>query len=319
MSCADSTADVSFSPALSDDNSPAARHWVLQVSLPGRPLDRVDPSRVSAALFPVHCSDRPDSASVYIGLMFYCTYARQAPVFLIGAIMELPTFDLSISNLFPQIRNDLRFLSSFFLIRILFHAFLLADCVRPSSRAITQNSWIPMGTLSLAFVLHASWFHGGVKGYLRRHAKGQAMGKITATEHLVDDQMEILAEVDPLAYEALEGLEPGTPEDSPLVTPYTPKTYPMLSNLPTLPNFPTMPHIPSVSIPSLSDLTAALPAREQLDFGFKHAVKSRWEEQKDRFAGMRQGGGMRMNLDRVGFRRRGEGGVEMEEDDDTRR
>jgi hypothetical protein len=63
----------------------------------------------------------------------------------------------------------------------------------------------------------------------------------------------------------------GTPDDSPLVTPYTPSITPMSlrdSYLPTL-------AIPSLSLPALP----SFPTTDR-NFGFKDAVKSRWEERR---------------------------------------
>lgn len=132
-------------------------------------------------------------------------------------------------------------------------------------------------------------------GYIKRSKKQSNM---TLTDDVPEEVHGILPE-----------LEVGTPEDSPLVTPHTPKTYAVLSNLPNLPSMPQIPNInlgsmPTVSIPSFADLSAAIHSRDQLNFGFKEAVKNRWEEQKDKFAGMRRGGGMGLQLNRFGMRRR---------------
>ena len=231
--------------------------------------------------------------------MIYCLNSRQSPVFITACIMELPTFDLAMSNLFPSCRNDLRFLSSFFVIRLAFHLGYLVDCLRPSTRATMDGSWVPTGVMSLAFILHASWFHGGVKGYLKRARKA------TGTPTSISANVSAMADFDEVQS------MPGTPEDSPLVTPHTPRSGAILSlpALPAIPQLPNLAHIPTVSIPSFSELTAALQSREQIAADFKHAVKNRWEEQKDRFTEMRRGAGegmnLNLNLGRLGVRRRG--------------
>lgn len=244
--------------------------------------------------------------------MVYLYNSRQTPFFMIAAIMELPTFDLAISNLFPVLRNDLRFLSGFFVLRILFHIAILLDCIRPSTRALMDGSWVPISTMTLALVLHVTWFQGGVRGYLKRHTKKQTVRSVEQME-----PMEILKEIDGTLLETLpnEGSEPGTPEDSPLITPHTPKTYAVLANLPHLPAMPHLPslaNIPNVAIPSLADFTAVLKPRDQLHFGFKDAVKNRWEEQKGRFNDIRRGGGL--DLGRLGMRRRASGFGGMDDD-----
>jgi len=233
--------------------------------------------------------------------MVYCLNTRQSPVFITACIMELPTFDLAVSNLFPFLRHDLRFLSSFFVIRLAFHLGYLIDCLRPSTRTTMDGSWVPTGVMSLAFVLHASWFHGGVKGYAKRARK--------ATETpAADTTTEANATADADAAESV----PGTPEDSPLVTPHTPRSSAILSlpALAAIPQLPNLAQIPTVSIPSFSELTAALQSREHLAAEFKHAVKNRWEEQRGRFTEMRRGAGegmnLNLNLGRLGLRRRGE-------------
>jgi hypothetical protein len=201
------------------------------------------------------------------------------------------------------VRNDLRFLSSFFLIRIAFHAYLLFDCLRPSSRAITDGSWVPGVMLSLAFVLHVSWFRGGLQGHLKRMRAAKKGLARKEQDKVVDEPIvDAAIKLDPsvldstLPAETTEGLttshtSPGTPDDSPLVTPYTPSQTPfslrdsyILNTLPNL-SMPTMANLPTVSIPpipSLSDLTSAFP-KQNINFGFKDAVKSRWEGQRGKF------------------------------------
>jgi hypothetical protein len=102
----------------------------------------------------------------------------------------------------------------------------------------------------------------------------------------------------------------GTPEDSPLVTPYTPSMTPF-----SLRDSYVFPHIalPSLGLPTVS--LPAMPAIPSLSLtemnanmsGFKEAVKSRWEEQRGRFGGGR--------LDVTGLRLRRNGGHGAEVDD----
>jgi hypothetical protein len=242
--------------------------------------------------------------------MVYCLNTRQSPIFLIAGIMELPTFDLAISNLFPVLRNDLRFLSTFFLIRLAFHLVYFFDCVRPASRQLMGGAWTPAVMLLLAFAMHASWFHGGVVGYLKRQSKARAEAESLDTPM---SSAALLSGTPNRRFASFgSSSDLSTPDDSPLVTPHTPRTLPILS-LPSMPHMPNLSGMPTVSIPSFSDLTAALHAREQA-YGFKEAVKNRWGEQRDRFAGMRRGGGMGMNFGGLNLRRRGgaEGGEEVD-------
>jgi len=206
--------------------------------------------------------------------------------------MQIPTLDLALSNLFPSIRNDFRFLTSFFLIRILYNAVLLIDCLRPSSRAVVGGSWVPAASLFMAGSLHVSWFNGGVIGYIKRQ-KTHARSK---TE--VIDTGEGSIPIDS------PNLAPDTPEDSPLLTPCTPSITPLSlrdSYLPAL-------AIPSISLSSLP--IPSFPTTER-NFGFKDAVKSRWEERRMAL------GDINLNLQAgaMSLRRRFGSGPEQERED----
>ncbi|KGB79683.1 hypothetical protein I307_03017 [Cryptococcus deuterogattii 99/473] len=235
---------------------------------------------------------------VYIGLMGYLLNTRHSPVFLTGAIMELPTFDLAMSNLYPSVRHDLRFLASFFIFRIAFHAYLLGDCLHSSSRTVTDGSWVPSIMLALAGALHVMWFKGGVTGYLRR--LGRSKAKMDSAEELcstmggIPDQRSITT--GQLALESLDD-SPGTPDDSPLMTPRTPSQtpfiFPAIPSI-TIPSFSTLSNLPIVSIPaipsisglSLAEIRATLNREGKFKLKgteFKEAVKSRWEGHRESF------------------------------------
>ncbi|WWC89754.1 uncharacterized protein L201_004680 [Kwoniella dendrophila CBS 6074] len=231
--------------------------------------------------------------TVYIGLMFYTINAGITPIFLTGAIMELPTFDLAISNLFPAVRNDFRFLSSFFIFRILYHTIYLIDCARPSSRAYMGNTWIPTIMLSLALLMHISWFKGGIMGYLKRHNKAKLKyndkkkNAIMVGCEISDPVIECAIQLDETVNQELlleenenEDENGGkTPDDSPLITPRTPKQNPLLTNLP----IPNLSNLPTVLIPSINNIPGLASLTNTSANGFKEAVKHRWDEQKEKF------------------------------------
>lgn len=161
--------------------------------------------------------------------------------------------------------------------RILFNAVLVVDCARPSSRAITEDSWVPTSILTLAFVLHTSWMHGGVKGYLKRRRAVRAIKEVDMPST-------------PALTAASPDFGPLTPDESPLVTPHTPSQPTVFIRdglFPTI-TIPTMPNLPIPAIPKLSDLSAAIPQAKEslnsLNIGFKEAVRERWEEQRERLA-----------------------------------
>ena len=260
--------------------------------------------------------------------MIFLLNTRQTPIFLLGCIMEvslipslvgsrltsaqLPTFDLAISNLYPRVRNDLRFLSTFFFVRILFHALLLIDTARPANRAVVGDTWVPTILLFLAGVLHVSWFRGGLNGYLKRQRtakKGRVADK-SFNQPILDSAIKVDSS-------NVSHLPPTTtPEDSPLITPYTPSQTPMSLRdsylFPSI-SMPTLSDLPTMSIPTFSDITAALPKslnKDNLNFGFRDAVKTRWEEQRGMFVGMgARGRGMGLNLGGMSLRRRGAGSI----------
>ncbi|GMK54036.1 hypothetical protein CspeluHIS016_0106220 [Cutaneotrichosporon spelunceum] len=236
--------------------------------------------------------------SVYLVLMVYC--ARTPPmscIFLLAAVMELPTFDLGLSSLFPQVRSDERFLALMMTTRIMFNAWILVDFTRPTSRAITGGSLVPTVMLALALALHVSWMHGGVTGYLRRRTKVATDAKVAqqAADVVVasGEDTPFLVPATPALDPMTPSLSPTTPDESPLVTPRTPgqaATSIRDNFFPNIP-IPTMPNLPIPAIPTLSDMAAALPQAKanlnQLQFGLTEAVNRRWEEQREKLAAHR--------------------------------
>lgn len=202
------------------------------------------------------------------------------------------------SNLYPSVRHDLRFLASFFIFRIVFHAYLLGDCLRSSSRTVTDGSWVPSIMLALAGALHVMWFKGGVTGYLRRlgrsKAKADSAEEPCSTMDGIPDRSSITT--GQLALESHPG-SPETPDDSPLMTPRTPSQtpfiFPAIPSI-TIPSFSTISNLPVVSIPaipsisglSLAEIRATLNKEgkfKQKGTEFKEAVKGRWEGHRESF------------------------------------
>lgn len=221
-----------------------------------------------------------------------------------------------------MLRSDLRFLSLFFLIRIAFHLCFFVDIARPSSRAVTEGSWVPTIMLALALAMHVSWFRGGLNGFLKRRRAALEAGLAgrmpdpAAQVKTRPGQQETVRFEKPVgdvaitldaltAGTVLPGSSPSrTPDDSPLLTPYTPSsTTPMSLRdsyiLPALPSLqlpslhiPAIPALPAMipQIPSVADLTTAWQKRGGPDVGqFKDAVRHRWEEQRERFGAMAMG------------------------------
>ncbi|KAJ7084844.1 hypothetical protein B0H15DRAFT_783607 [Mycena belliarum] len=106
--------------------------------------------------------------SAYIVLLHYMIQRGWAPGFCLCAVMELPTFQLSLSFLHPRLRHDLLFCASFFATRIIFHLFVFGIFCSPAGVSLAQGSRLPATFLALAFPGHLVWFAQSVRGAIRR-------------------------------------------------------------------------------------------------------------------------------------------------------
>jgi hypothetical protein len=96
-------------------------------------------------------------------------------IFCLCALMELPTFILAISSLYPRLRSNVTFAVTFFATRIMFHIILCISYIIPDNRLhATGGSVLPSVLLAAIFPLHALWFKGCVKGFLKRHKEYHA-------------------------------------------------------------------------------------------------------------------------------------------------
>ena len=90
-------------------------------------------------------------------------------VFCACLFMEVPTWLLASSFLWPKLRNDVTRAVVYFLTRIVLHGALLVEAVLPSPRnKIFGGSFTPALLLLIAFVMHVLWFAQSVKGIVRR-------------------------------------------------------------------------------------------------------------------------------------------------------
>ena len=72
-------------------------------------------------------------------------------------------------TLHPGLRSNILFAVAFFLTRILFHIILGVSYFLHDNRTqATGGSYIPSLLLATIFPLHAMWFYGCIKGFLRR-------------------------------------------------------------------------------------------------------------------------------------------------------
>ncbi|KAG5717338.1 hypothetical protein E4T56_gene15096 [Termitomyces sp. T112] len=83
--------------------------------------------------------------------------------------MEIPTFVLGISILFPRTRNSFIFAVSFFVTRILFHIILgISFMFKENRNAVTGGSFLPAILFACIPPIHVAWFVGCIKGFIRR-------------------------------------------------------------------------------------------------------------------------------------------------------
>lgn len=199
--------------------------------------------------------------TVYMGLMVHLALGDQAPIFMTGAIMELPTLDLALSNMYPSVRSDERFLGLMVAFRIILNFTLLVETLRPANRELMHYALVPSVMLALALAMHASWLHGGITGYLKRRKRAAAKAA---------EEKAALA-----AREEEDGAV-STDDESPLVTPFTP-SQPAITIRDGIFQNAAFANLPIPNIPALKGLSEALPQAKaslsDLQFGIKEAYK----------------------------------------------
>lgn len=140
--------------------------------------------------------------TIYTVIVGYTSYMGWSHLFTLCAVMEVkfqfswfpfarlenanmiqvPTFILAIASLNPRFRSDIIFALSFFATRIVLHVFLCASMV-VSRHTITNDSYGPGILMACIFPLHAFWFYGCLKGFVKRakSAKPQPVKQGTVT------------------------------------------------------------------------------------------------------------------------------------------
>lgn len=93
-------------------------------------------------------------------------------IFCLCALMELPTFVLGITSLYPHLRSNVIFAVTFASTRIVLHAILCISYLLPKNHASTHGSWVPSIILACVFPLHAFWFRGCINGFIKRARAG---------------------------------------------------------------------------------------------------------------------------------------------------
>ncbi|KAI6041089.1 hypothetical protein EDC04DRAFT_3089340 [Pisolithus marmoratus] len=103
--------------------------------------------------------------SVYVLIVEYAIRMNWTHIFCLCAIMEIPTFVLAIATINPNLRSDVLFATTFFLT----HSVSPSSC---SAHAVTEGSMGPGIIMACILPLHAFWFSGCVKGFVRRSQQG---------------------------------------------------------------------------------------------------------------------------------------------------
>ncbi|KAJ7100911.1 hypothetical protein B0H15DRAFT_995610 [Mycena belliarum] len=125
--------------------------------------------------------------AVYIAVTEIALRAGWAHVFCFCAVMELPTLLLGLGTLLPRARSNTLFAATFFATRIVLHLVLVLAYALPTGQPVPSSSAssatsagastsvgaltgspVPALVLASVFPLHAMWFAGCIKGFVRR-------------------------------------------------------------------------------------------------------------------------------------------------------
>ncbi|EPQ51645.1 hypothetical protein GLOTRDRAFT_96361 [Gloeophyllum trabeum ATCC 11539] len=168
--------------------------------------------------------------SLYILVVELAIRRSWAHIFCLCGIMELPTFVLSIASLNPVFRSNVTFALSFFATRILLHLVLIVSYLLPGNRMrATGGSFVPAAVLALVFPMHAVWFTGCIKGFIKRQrAKKQPTPSATVIHLEVSSERQAVPVPTP-AIVPIHASEPRAENTTPLQA------------LPTQPARPTLP------------------------------------------------------------------------------
>jgi hypothetical protein len=92
-----------------------------------------------------------------------------APSFMLMTVEELPTFILALGSVFPSLRSDLGFGISFFLLRIVYHGYVMMRGIQVGVHTFTSCLF------GLTMVMHIFWFRGWVVSYLNPKKKDKKL------------------------------------------------------------------------------------------------------------------------------------------------
>ncbi|KIK73825.1 hypothetical protein PAXRUDRAFT_177398, partial [Paxillus rubicundulus Ve08.2h10] len=105
--------------------------------------------------------------SIYVFIVDYALQMGWSHIFCLCAIMEIPTFILALASVNARLRSDVLFAICFFLTRIVLHA-VLGVSIIVQRKVVVGGSIYPGVIMACIFVLHAHWFSGCIKGFIKR-------------------------------------------------------------------------------------------------------------------------------------------------------
>ncbi|KAF8066611.1 hypothetical protein FPV67DRAFT_1416858 [Lyophyllum atratum] len=107
--------------------------------------------------------------SLYILIVELAIRRSWTHIFCLCGSMEIPTFILGITILYPRLRSNILFAVSFFMTRITLHVILAVSYLPRNNRMhTTGGSFVPATLLAGIFPLHVMWFRGCLRGFVKR-------------------------------------------------------------------------------------------------------------------------------------------------------
>ncbi|KAI8077950.1 uncharacterized protein B0P05DRAFT_543471 [Gilbertella persicaria] len=98
----------------------------------------------------------------YMALLSYFLRLQVSSLFTVSSILELPTLILAIGSIVHEWRSDLLFGSSFFLLRLVAHAWMTVNLKRHHR---IEFMWI---VALIIYPLHIYWFYGIIQIQIRK-------------------------------------------------------------------------------------------------------------------------------------------------------
>jgi len=105
--------------------------------------------------------------TIYVFIVEYALQTKLSHFFCLCAIMEIPTFILALASVNARLRSDVLFAVCFFITRIALHAVLAASLI-VQRKDVVGGSIYPGIIMACIFPLHAHWFSGCIKGFIKR-------------------------------------------------------------------------------------------------------------------------------------------------------